>query len=172
MSCSSSLSSSRSDQRRHRRRVGTIEDDVTAGVVSVGTSRPSGQAPVIIVDAYAANIGTLTSGGGGGGSSSNSSSSNSSVNAVASSEMVLQMLDTLMTGHEPFYADYPAYQEAEPLTSHHPHHQHSHQHAIARSNTSVVPPVSLDATTHTPGTYLSKDFHSRVARIVKKNSDV
>ncbi|EGI59691.1 Transforming protein p54/c-ets-1 [Acromyrmex echinatior] len=60
------------------------------------------------------------------------------------------MLDTLMTGHEPFYADYPAYQEAEPLTGHHPHHQHSHQHAITRSNTSVVPPVSLDATTHTP----------------------
>lgn len=122
--------------------------------MSVGTSRPSGQAPVIIVDAYAANIGTLTSGG---------SNSSSSVNAVASSEMVLQMLDTLMTGHEPFYADYPAYQEAEPLTSHHPHHQHSHHHAITRNNTSVVPPVSLDATTHTPGTYPSADFHSRVA---------
>ncbi|KAH0944935.1 hypothetical protein HN011_007752 [Eciton burchellii] len=70
--------------------------------------------------------------------------------------MVLQMLDTLMTGHEPFYADYPAYQEAEPLTGHHPHHshqQHSNQHAITRSNTSIVPPVSLDATTHTPGGY-------------------
>lgn len=121
--------------------------------MSVGTSRPSGQAPGITIDAYAngSDIGTITGGSSHGG------------NAVAaSSEMVLQMLDTLMTGHEPFYADYPAYQEAEPLTQ--PHHQHSHQHAISR-NTSVppvpldaisrntsVPPVSLDATTHTPGT--------------------
>ena len=128
--------------------------------MSVGTSRPSGQAPGIIVDAYAngGDISALTTGSGSNSRSSSSGSGN--VNAVASSEMVLQMLDTLMTGHEPYYADYPAYQEAEPLTGHHPHHQHSHQHAITRSNTSVVPPVSLDATTHTPGIYLA-DFHSQ-----------
>lgn len=60
------------------------------------------------------------------------------------------MLDTLMTGHEPFYADYPSYQETEPLT--HPHHQTPHQHAIPRNT--GMPPVSLDATTHTPGTLL------------------
>lgn len=146
---------------------GTIEDDVTAGVVSVGTSRPSGQAPGIIVDAYAnigGDIGTLTSGisGNGGGSASN---------VVASSEMVLQMLDTLMTGHEPFYADYPAYQEAEPLAGHHPHHQHSHHHAIIRSNGSAVPSVSLDATTHTPGIPYA-DFYDfpmlRAGNIVRK----
>jgi len=101
------------------------------------------------------DISALTTGSGSNSRSSSSGSGN--VNAVASSEMVLQMLDTLMTGHEPFYADYPAYQEAEPLTGHHPHHQHSHQHAITRSNTSVVPSVSLDATTHTPGIYLA-DF--------------
>jgi len=75
-----------------------------------------------------------------------------------------------MTGHEPFYADYPAYQEAEPLTGHHPHHQHSHQHAITRSNTSVAP-VSLDATTHTPGIYLYgfwlQDFQVRRKRIAE-----
>lgn len=124
--------------------------------MSVGTSRPSGQAPGIIVDAYAngSDIGALTTGSSG--------SSNSSSNAVASSEMVLQMLDTLMTGNETFYADYPAYQEAEPLTSHHPHHQHSHQHAIVRSNGSVVPPISLNATTHTPGT-LFVDFKLELA---------
>lgn len=137
--------------------------------MSVGTSRPSGQAPGIIVDAYAngGDIGALTTGSGSNSRSSSSGSGNvngngnGNVNAVASSEMVLQMLDTLMTGHEPFYADYPAYQEAEPLTGHHPHHQHSHQHAITRSNTSVVPPVSLDATTHTPGIYLA-DFHTKI----------
>ncbi|KAG7199300.1 hypothetical protein KM043_018154 [Ampulex compressa] len=109
-------------------------DDVTAGVVSIETSRPSGQAPAIIVGAYGNgnDIGQTTSSG-----------------SAASSEMVLHMLDTLMTGHEPFYADYPSYQEAEPLT--HPHHQHQHQHAIARNT--GMPPVSLDATTHTPGGY-------------------
>ena len=76
--------------------------------------------------------------------------------------MVLHMLDTLMTGHEPFYADYPSYQETDPLT--HPHHQHPHQHAIARNT--GMPPVTLDATTHTPGSdkilffsALEPDFH-------------
>lgn len=110
--------------------------DVTAGVAGVETSsRPSGQAPAIIVGTYGNDIGQTTTSSG----------------PAASSEMVLQMLDTLMTGHEPFYADYPSYQEAEPLT--HPHHQHPHQHAIARNT--GMPPVSLDATTHTPGTHLA-----------------
>ena len=59
------------------------------------------------------------------------------------------MLDTLVTTHESFYADYPTYQETETLS--HPQHQH-HQppHSIPRGT--VMPPVSLDATTHTPGT--------------------
>ncbi|OAD60589.1 Transforming protein p54/c-ets-1 [Eufriesea mexicana] len=114
-------------QRNHQR-------DVTAGVAGVETSRPSGQAPAIIVGTYGNSdpLGQTTSSG-----------------AAASSEMVLHMLDTLMTGHEPFYADYPSYQETEPLT--HPHHQTPHQHAIARNT--GMPPVTLDATTHTPGGY-------------------
>lgn len=68
------------------------------------------------------------------------------------------MLDTLMTGHEPFYADYPSYQETDPLT--HPHHQHPHQHAIARNT--GMPPVTLDATTHTPERCPSGVFFFRI----------
>lgn len=115
-------------QRNHQR-------DVTAGVAGVETSRPSGQAPAIIVGTY-------------GNNHSDPLCQTTSSGPAASSEMVLHMLDTLMTGHEPFYADYPSYQETDPLT--HPHHQHPHQHAIARNT--GMPPVSLDATTHTPGT--------------------
>lgn len=117
-------------KRDHRQR------GVTAGVAGVETSRPSGLAPAIIV-------------GGTYGNHSDLLGQTTSSGAAASSEMVLHMLDTLMTGHEPFYADYPSYQETDPLT--HPHHQHHpHQHAIARNT--GMPPVTLDATTHTPGT--------------------
>lgn len=111
--------------------------NVTAGVVSVETSgsRPSGQAP-----ATAALIGTYLSSQEAGLIASN--------NSTTSSEMVLHMLDTLVSAHEPFYADYPSYQESETLS--HPQHQHQQPHSIPRST--VMPPVSLDATTHTPGT--------------------
>ncbi|KAK0171436.1 hypothetical protein PV327_011312, partial [Microctonus hyperodae] len=74
-------------------------------------------------------------------------------------EMVLQMLDTLVTAQEPFYADYPSYHEQDTITTHphnhhqHHHHHHHHQHHHQQHNdiSRVIPPVSLDATTHTPG---------------------
>lgn len=122
-------------QQKKRAKRDHHQRGVTAGVAGVETSRPSGLAPAIIVGTYGNHsdhlLGQTTSSG-----------------PAASSEMVLHMLDTLMTGHEPFYADYPSYQETDPLT--HPHHQHPHQHAIARNT--GMPPVTLDATTHTPGT--------------------
>lgn len=61
-----------------------------------------------------------------------------------SSEMVLQMLDTLVTAQEPFYPDYPTYQQPEAVSHHHQIH-----HQLTRS--SIMPPGPLDATTHTPG---------------------
>lgn len=140
----------RERQKRRKKRRDHRQGGVTAGVAGVETSRPSGLAPAIIVGTYGNHsdhhlLGQATSSG-----------------PAASSEMVLHMLDTLMTGHEPFYADYPSYQETDPLT--HPHHQHPHQHAIARNT--GMPPVTLDATTHTPGSdkilffsALEPDFH-------------
>lgn len=72
------------------------------------------------------------------------------VNETASGpEMVLQMLDTLVTAQEPFYADYPSYQEPEIVTHHQNHHHHQH---ITR----VMGPICLDATTHTPGIIILK----------------
>lgn len=73
------------------------------------------------------------------------------------------MLDTLMTGHEPFYADYPSYQEADPLThtqhqhTHHPHHhqqQHQQQQQQQQQQDGLHRnAISLNTTTHTPGGY-------------------
>lgn len=66
------------------------------------------------------------------------------------------MLDTLMTGHEPFYADYPSYQEADPLThthhqhTQHPHHQHQQQQQQQQDGLHRNA-ISLNTTTHTPG---------------------
>lgn len=57
--------------------------------------------------------------------------------------MVLQMLDTLVTAQEPFYPDYPSYQESDIVSHHQLHHQ------LTRSG--IMLPGSLDATTHTPG---------------------
>lgn len=104
--------------------------------MSVGTSgsRPQGQAP-----ATAALLGSFAN------SDTTLVQAN---NNPTSSEMVLHMLDTLVTAHEPFYADYPSYQEAESLA--HPQQQQQQQ-SIGRNT--VMAPISLDATTHTPGGY-------------------
>lgn len=103
--------------------------------VETSGSRPSGQAP-----ATAALIGSYLG---------NQETGLIATTNPTSSEMVLHMLDTLVNAHEPFYADYPSYQETETL-SHPQHQQHQPPHSIPRST--VMPPVSLDATTHTPGT--------------------
>lgn len=94
-------------------------------------------------------------------SSSDNDHSQTAENGPPSSEMVLHMLDTLVTAQEPFYADYPSYQEAEALTQSHNHQQQQQQqHSVhqqqaahqALTRGTIMPPGSLDATTHTPGT--------------------
>ncbi|KAK2580625.1 hypothetical protein KPH14_007735 [Odynerus spinipes] len=127
---------------------------VTASIerIATGSRTSTGQAPppAIVVGNYTSS-GSLVEAA--------TQQTPSAVASAASSEMVLHMLDTLMTGHEPFYADYPSYQEADPLT--HTHHQHSHHHHQQQQQQQQQQhqdglhrnAISLDATTHTPGGY-------------------
>ena len=52
--------------------------------------------------------------------------------STSAPEMVLHMLDSLVSAHEPVYADYPSYEESAGLTqNHHQSHHHlqqQHQH--------------------------------------------
>lgn len=75
------------------------------------------------------------------------------------------MLNTLVTAQEPFYADYPSYHDTGILTNSHnnshnnhsqqQHQPHHHQQTTQQQalNRTIMPPVSLDATTHTPGIF-------------------
>nr|KAF7406814.1 hypothetical protein H0235_014470 [Vespula pensylvanica] len=149
---------------------------VTASIERIATgSRTSGQAPpppppppplppppllplpppAIVVGNYTTTNGNILE---------TSQQTPSAVASATSSEMVLHMLDTLMTGHEPFYADYPSYQEADPLThtqhqhTHHPHHhqqQHQQQQQQQQQQDGLHRnAISLNTTTHTPGAAL------------------